>query len=175
VARTQRQVGTPDGNIVLDLFVLHQRIGELMEVTLSGSGVRPAEYAVYSQLADDALTPSELCARLGVTPSTLTGHLRAMSQRGHISRTRDPADGRSYQVELTSSGRRTFERCRTSFRRMLAELDGSLPVEPAQVRITLATIDETAARVIDRWTGEPDALPTGMAVPRSGSSRAQRR
>ena len=46
----QRQVGAPDGNLVLDLFVLQQRIGELMELALAGTGVRPAEYAVYSQL-----------------------------------------------------------------------------------------------------------------------------
>jgi DNA-binding MarR family transcriptional regulator len=171
VTRTQRQVGTPEGNIVLDLFVLHQRIGELMDLALSGSGVRPAEYAVYSQLADGALTPGELCARLGVTPSTLTGHLRALSERGHISRTRDPADGRSYQVDLTASGRRTLEQSRAGFRRMLRELNDSLPADPAQVRTVLSTLDETAAQVIERWTSRRDAQLTGVSVPSPDPTR----
>ena len=87
-----RQVGASDGNVLLDLFVLQQRIGELMEVALAGTGVRPAEYAVYSQLGIAAMTPRELGARLGVTPSTLTGHLTALERRGHARRTPNPDD-----------------------------------------------------------------------------------
>jgi len=133
----RRQVGAPDGNLVLDLFVLQQRIGELMELALAGTDVRPAEYAVYSQLGIAPMTPRELCGRLGVTPSTLTGHVEALARREHVTRVRDPLDGRSYRLELTREGRRTLTECRRGFRRMLTRLTAAaVPSSMARIRLT---------------------------------------
>ena len=145
----ERQVGAADGNVVLDLFVLQQRIGELMEVALAGTGVRPAEYAVYSQLGIAAMTPRDLGARLGVTPSTLTGHLAALERRGHARRTANPADGRSALVELTAAGRATLTTCRRGYRRVLAAFESALPVPPDEVRALLLGIDGAAAATVD--------------------------
>ena len=150
MALPDRQIGSADGNVVLDLFVLQQRIGELMEVALAGTGVRPAEYAVYSQLGIAAMTPRELGARLGVTPSTLTGHLAALERRGHARRTANPADGRSALVELTRDGRATLTTCRRGFRRMLATLEEALPVPPDEVRALLVGVDAAAAATVAR-------------------------
>ncbi|WP_395690641.1 MarR family winged helix-turn-helix transcriptional regulator [Nocardioides sp.] len=144
-----RQVGAPDGNVVLDLFVLHQRIGELMELALAGTGVRPAEYAVYSQLGIAAMTPRELGARLGVTPSTLTGHLAALERRGHASRTPNPDDGRSARLALTAEGRRTLAAGRRGFRRVLRRFEGELPAPAAEVRAVLVALDAAARRVVE--------------------------
>ena len=149
----QRQVGAPDGNVVLDLFVLQQRIGELMELALAGTGVRPAEYAVYSQLGIAPMTPRELCSRLGVTPSTLTGHAEALARREHVTRVRDPHDGRSHRLELTPEGRRVLSECRRGFRRMLTRLTDALPVPHDEVRRTLAMLDGTAASVVEELGG----------------------
>ena len=148
----ERQVGVPDGNVVLDLFVLHQRIGELMEVALDGTGVRPAEYAVYSQLGIAAMTPRDLGVRLGVTASTLTGHLAAIERRGHTRRTANPADRRSAMVELTAEGRATLTACRRGFRRMLAAREDALPTPADEVRATLAGIDAAAAATVTTLT-----------------------
>ena len=150
-----RQVGGPDGNVVLDLFVLHQRVGDLMEVALDGTGVRPAEYAVYSQLAAAALTPRELSARLGVTPSTLTGLLEGLARRDHIVRERDPADGRSYRVRLTDAGREQHRHALGGFRLMLRLYESRLPVDPAAARELLTALDHTGAQVVDELA--PDA------------------
>ena len=148
VLSTARQVGVADGNVVLDLFVLQQRIGELMEAALAGSGVRPAEYAVYSQLGIAPMTPRDLGSRLGVTPSTLTGHLAALERRGHARRTANPADGRSALVELTAEGRATLTRCRRGFRRMLAALESALPFPADELRATLLQVDAAAAATV---------------------------
>jgi DNA-binding MarR family transcriptional regulator len=144
----ERQVGAADGNVVLDLFVLQQRIGELMGSALAGTGVRPAEYAVYSQLGIAAMTPRDLGARLGVTPSTLTGHLAALERRGHARRTANPADGRSARVELTAAGRATLATCRRGFRRMLRAFEAALPVPPDDVRALLVGLDAAAADAV---------------------------
>ncbi|MFC7493874.1 MULTISPECIES: MarR family winged helix-turn-helix transcriptional regulator [unclassified Nocardioides] len=140
-----RQVGAPDGNMVLDLFVLQQRIGELMELALDGTGVRPAEYAVYSQLGIAAMTPRELGDRLGLTASTLTGHLAALERRAHARKVPHPGDRRSYRVELTGAGRRSLTSCRTRFRRLLELLEGNLSVEPEEVRAILVRLEAAAA------------------------------
>lgn len=155
--RTLRQVGVPDGNVVLDLFVLHQRVGELMEAALRGTGVRPAEFAVYSQLGIASLTPRELSARLGVTASTLTGHLAALARRGHTRKKEDPADRRSHRLELTSAGRAALEECRREFRSALAALERQLEVAPEEVRRVLAAVDRAAERATQEISraGEP--------------------
>ena len=146
--RTARQVGVPDGNLVLDLFVLQQRVGALLETALHGTGVRPAEYAVYSQLGIDAMTPRELTARLGVTPSTLTGHLAAIERRGHLRRDTDPDDRRSRRLVLTAAGRRVLEDCRQRFRGAVRALYAELDVDVDHARATLRDIDRAAARAL---------------------------
>lgn len=146
---SERQIGTPDGNLVLDLFVLQQRIGELMTTALAGTGVRPAEYAVYSQLGLGPTTARELTARLGVTPSTLTGHLAAIERRGHLQRSANPSDGRSHVLVLTPAGDEVRERCRRAFAHMLDRLDDELEVEADDVRRMLGRLDAAASRAME--------------------------
>jgi DNA-binding MarR family transcriptional regulator len=144
----ERQLAVPDGNLILDLFVLQQRVGEFMEVALSGTDVRPAEYAVYSQLGLGPMTPREISLRLGVTASTLSGLLTAMQRRDDVRRRANPDDGRSYRVELTTAGRARLRRCRTAFRRALAELEAALPRPSDELRAGLLTIDAATADAI---------------------------
>ena len=144
----ERQVGAADGNVVLDLFVLHQRIGELMELALEGTGIRPAEYAVYSQLGIEAMTPRQLGNRLGVAPSTLTGHLAVIQRRAHARRVAHPADGRSYRLELTTSGRRSLESGRVGFRTMLSRFEAALPAEIDRIRSMLVTVEQAAVGTV---------------------------
>lgn len=144
---SERRIGGADGNVVLDLFVLHQRIGDLMAAALAGTGVRPAEYAVYSQLDGDPVTARALTARLGVTPSTLTGHLAAIERRGHLARSANPADGRSALLSLTPAGGAVREECRHRFAAMLRAFESALGPATDDVRALLLHLDETAAAV----------------------------
>lgn len=146
----ERQIGEPDGNLVLDLFVLHQRVGDLMEATLDGTGVRPTEFAIYSQLGIAPMTPRRLTARLGAPASTLTGHLATLERRGHTRRRSNPADGRSYEVELTEQGRRVLQACQMRFRSMLDQLDAAVEVDVTEARTLLAHLDRIAAQVAER-------------------------
>jgi DNA-binding MarR family transcriptional regulator len=147
---TQRQLAVADGNLVLDLYVLQQRVGEFMEVALAGTEVRPAEYAVYSQLGSEPMTPREISLRLGVTASTLSGILAAIERRGDIERSPHPTDGRSYRVELTTAGRARLRRCRTAFRRAIRTLDDALPRPAEELRAGLLEIDEATSEAITR-------------------------
>ncbi|HEY7044022.1 MAG TPA: MarR family transcriptional regulator [Nocardioidaceae bacterium] len=144
---TSRQVGQPGGNVVLDVFVLNQRIGALLESVLAGHGITPPEYAVYSQLDVAPLTPSQLSRRLGVKASTLSGHLNALQRRGHTERVVDPQDRRSYRLELTTDGRQLLKQCQPLIRQVVQRLNRRLEADVADVRAVLAAIDEAAAQV----------------------------
>ena len=142
--RARRQVGVPQGNLVLDSFVLTQRIGALLEAALVGTGVTPSEYAVYSQLGPGPLTPSDICEMLGLPRSTLSGYLATMRRRGHTTQVPDRADGRSYYVGLSEAGRECLEVCRPRFRRALRRLMANLEVDADGARSVMAAIDRAA-------------------------------
>jgi DNA-binding MarR family transcriptional regulator len=147
---TRRQLAVPDGNLILDLYVLQQRVGEFMETALAGTQVRAAEFAVFSQLGSGPLTPREIRLRLGVSASTLSGLLGAMQRREDVRRTRNPEDGRSYRVELTTSGQARLRRCRTAFQKALTALDAALPQPADELRRSLLLIDEATEQAITR-------------------------
>lgn len=144
-----RQVGGTEGNLLLDVHVLHERVGELLATVLRPHGVRPSEYAVYSQLGPDSMTPRELSARLGLSRSTLTGHLATLVARGDLARTPHPVDGRSYLVALTAQGRARLEACRPGFVRALDALHAHLATDRAALRRQLVALDTATAAAVE--------------------------
>jgi DNA-binding MarR family transcriptional regulator len=148
-SRVRRAVGAPDGNLLLDLFVVSQRVGQLLDAALTGTGVRAAEFAVFSQLASQPLTPGQVGAQLGTTKSTLTGHLGSLERHGHIRRRRHPEDGRSHLLELTEYGRKTLDECRSRFRSALELFESELGHAPAVARAMLVDADEALARAVE--------------------------
>jgi DNA-binding MarR family transcriptional regulator len=93
------------------------------------------------------LTPSELAARERIQRPTVTRIVGLLEDRGLVQRTRDPHDGRSSLVALTSAGRDLLARGRTRkdayLARRLRELD-------AQERATL----QRAAAILERLLEE---------------------
>lgn len=138
------------GNVVLDLFVLHQHLGGLLAAVLEPTGVTPAQYAVYGQLGQRDQTPSELGRTLGLPLPTLSGYLAAMDRRGDIARTRSDSDGRSHVVALTAAGRARLEDCRPRMRKVVATLNAELGGRDAAegVRDVLAGLDEAIRAVV---------------------------
>ena len=54
---------------------------------------------------EDGLRGGELAVRLGVEPPTVTKMLRRLEGCGLVERRQDPADARSFRVQLTERGR----------------------------------------------------------------------
>lgn len=141
----ERVLDQPGGNIALDLFVLHQHLGALLDAAFEGSGVTAAEYAVYSQLAQRPRTPRVLCGILGLRPATLSGYLVTLDRREHIERIPHETDGRSHRVALTPKGREQTEACRLRMRRAVRTLNRNLVGDVDEARRTLADIDQAIA------------------------------
>jgi DNA-binding MarR family transcriptional regulator len=114
----------------------------------AGEELSPSQTAALATIdRHGPLTPSELAARERIQRPTVTRIVGLLEERGLVQRTRDPQDGRSSLVALTSAGRDLLARGRTRkdayLARRLRELD-------AQERATL----QRAAAILERLLEE---------------------
>lgn len=80
-----------------------------------------------------ASTMSELQSLTRIRPSTATGLVQQLEDRGYLSRQRNPHDRRSWLVSLTPTGKRTA----ATASRALAELDAKLEGAGGEVAAAL--------------------------------------
>ena len=133
-----------DQGLFFSIFLVSQRVSQLLSIALAESGLSATEYAVYSALAvtEEPVTPTELADRLSIRPSTLTGYLTAMSKRGHLSRLANPADQRSFLVQLSRTGREACARGSRAVTAVHQQLRSHLGTAHGQVVEALARLDE---------------------------------
>lgn len=91
-----------------DAIVLLEKIGRVRE--LIRARLQPVHsdavddlslkeaFLLFSLPEDGGITPSEIAAERGISPSTLTGILDRLEEKGWIERRRDPADRRSVVI-----------------------------------------------------------------------------
>src|SRR3954468_19384051 len=77
-------------------------------------GVTPQQHqlllAIKGFPGRDSLTPRELAERLFITHNACVGLIDRCSQRGLVTRTSNPDDGRSVLIELTLQGEEILQR-----------------------------------------------------------------
>jgi DNA-binding MarR family transcriptional regulator len=102
---SEGDLGAAD-NVLIQMFRTVQAVRGLVSEAVSGTGVTPDEYAVLSTIGVlGPVAPTELAARLRLPPTTISRYVRRLIGSGLAARTPNPADGRSYLLELTTSGR----------------------------------------------------------------------
>lgn len=152
-ARPERRI-----SLAFDVFAISQRLGAYLDEALAGTGIRPAEYAVYSLMLEAGpRTPSELAAMLGAPPSTLSTYLGAMLARGDARKIPNPTDGRSVRVVLTDRGRAVVRRVNPAFTRAHLALDASLERPAEEIRGVLFELGEAIERASRSLASGPEA------------------
>ena len=152
----QRRISLP-----FEIFTVNQRLGTYLDRALEGTGVRPAEYAVYSLMLEAGpRTPSELASMAGMPLSTLSTYITAMLGRGDARRIPNPTDGRSVRVVLTDRGRSVVRRVNPPFTRALVALEANLDRPVAEVRAVLLEIIDAIDRADADLTTDTDAGTT---------------
>lgn len=87
---------------------LSSHLARRIEATLAEYNLTPADFDVLATLRRAGppytLTPSALIEWTMVTSGTMTHRVDRLQKAGYVKRTRNPEDGRGFQVALTSTG-----------------------------------------------------------------------
>ena len=70
----------------------------------STQDVAPHQFSVMARLEDNALTPREIAEIECVSPPSMTRTVAGLVERGLVTRTDDPLDGRQVFISLTAEG-----------------------------------------------------------------------
>ena len=91
--------------LLLRVFITSQLTGELLEQEFSRAGLSRRDFAITSSLRlMQPSTPTALAEQLGMPLTTMSAAVRRIERRAHLRRVPNPADGRSYLLELTPAG-----------------------------------------------------------------------
>jgi len=142
------QIPEPEISLLFEVFVAGQRLRRVMESALQGAPLRPEEYAIYSLLFEcGPLTASQMARFTGLPLTTVLDHLRAMSERGHLRRSRHPSDGRAQQASLTRLGLEAFKETSRAWQPMVQALEARLGDDVGAIRSALRQIAAAAGQM----------------------------
>jgi DNA-binding MarR family transcriptional regulator len=117
----------PRTTVRLPVFARGQPAGELLRRELVGWAYSADQYAVESVIAfQGPLTPSQLAARLGIAPTTVSSWLSRLEAGGRIRRRPNPDDGRSVIVQSSAKGLREVEAAAGVFVAALRRVEAAL-------------------------------------------------
>ncbi len=133
--------------MLLQVFRTSHAVGRLLQHAVAGTGVSADEWAVLSVIGVlRSASPTDLADQLRVPPTSISRHVARLADAGLVQRAPNPADGRSYLLELTDDGRSTVETIVPRFRAIVDDLRAHAPVD----EIELALIElERAAKALD--------------------------
>jgi DNA-binding MarR family transcriptional regulator len=108
-----RRAWHPDTAVLQEAYSTGALIGAHVNAELRAGGVDPSLFSFLGWIAVlEPVTPGELAAETGMPATTVRDYLRRLTERGLIVRTPNPADGRSYLVQLSGEGQRLMDRGR---------------------------------------------------------------
>jgi DNA-binding MarR family transcriptional regulator len=134
-------------NVLFDVWLTSRAVTGLIDAALAPTGLTADEFGVYSVLTStEWMTPSELAVWVSAPATTVSSYVKRLQQRGHLERRRNPADGRSFVIRLTPSGRSAHRAAGKAFlpvlRRVVAALGDDEPaVRGALTRLRVAVED----------------------------------
>jgi DNA-binding MarR family transcriptional regulator len=140
-----------DSTLLFDVWVLANSTRALLDRTLRASGLSAEEFAQYSAIRRaGSISPTELATIMGLAPTTISSSLARLERRGHIRRTPNPSDARSYQIQLTPAGLRAHRHAAELFAPVLRDVKSALPMSMANAQSALAALSSAVGAAIER-------------------------
>ena len=140
--------------LLVEISAAYHRTAALLELTLADEGL-VADYALYSLLGHASrATPTELARALGYPMSTAVSRVNRMVERGDAARVRNPRDGRSAFVVLTTAGRRRWELSREGWGRALEAVRHHLPVADEEATAVVSAVRTALEAAIEQLLDE---------------------
>jgi DNA-binding MarR family transcriptional regulator len=133
-------------NVLLQMFRTAEATRDLVQSAVAGTGISPNEYAVMSAIGVlRSVSPTELAAVLRVPPTSISRHVARLVDAGLAVRSPNPADRRSYLLELTEEGRAVGRTIVPRFRAVLERLSERSDLE--EIEAALVRLEEAARAV----------------------------
>jgi DNA-binding MarR family transcriptional regulator len=149
----RERFGREHPNVLLQSFAIQNLSRELLERAFAGLQLTPSDWGVLSILrAFGPQTPGALAAFLGMAPSTLSSAIGRLSRRKLVRKRRNPADGRSYLLEVSGAGEALFRRAGPLFQSALERLNAELGEQRSDVLDAQAVLTEALRRTISDST-----------------------
>jgi DNA-binding MarR family transcriptional regulator len=143
----------PRPNVLFQTYIAGQRLTALLDRHLETAGASSNDFGLLSALGIwGPITPTELAARIGMAPTTLSSALARASGRGFVRRLPNPDDGRSYLVELSEEGDRAWRAGWPALRSALARLEQELAGSLDDVQDAIDRLDAAARAALDETT-----------------------
>jgi DNA-binding MarR family transcriptional regulator len=137
------------------VFALDQQLANLLQQAMADAPLTPGEFAVYSALRlMQPTTPTQLAAALGMKATTLSSALVRMSNSGHLTRRRNPADGRSVILTLSPSGVQVTEACFVPFGVALEAFRRQLTIDESALLADLEAMSAALGRAGAELAGQ---------------------
>jgi DNA-binding MarR family transcriptional regulator len=113
----------------------------------------PNSFGIYSAIGSmGRITPKDLADLVGMPPTTLSGRIERLVRQGIVRRVENPADGRSYLLELTEEGVQAYRAGGQGLRRALDALGRHLERPTDDVLDALEALEEALRRALDDST-----------------------
>jgi DNA-binding MarR family transcriptional regulator len=129
--------------VLFDVFTLTRAVTRLLDDALADVDLNDFDFAMTSMLrAQGPVSPSAVSAWTGMAPTTVSGVLRRLEQRGLVDRRPNPADGRSHLVGLTEAGLAATRRAQRAFDEALAAVHDHLGDRLPSVRARVQDLDD---------------------------------
>jgi DNA-binding MarR family transcriptional regulator len=141
-------------NVLFDVWLVSRLTTGLLDDALAPSGLTADEFGIYSVLtSSDAMTPSDLARWMSAPLTTVSSYVKRLEGRGHLVRERNPTDGRSFVLRLTSDGRAAHAAAGARFLPVLDGVVTALGRKEPTVRRALGTLRQSLDEVASRSAG----------------------
>lgn len=149
----KRPIDRGPSNVLFDAWLISRSVHQLIDTAIEGSGLDADEFAIYSVLASsDAMTPSDLAQWMAAATTTVSSYVKRFERRGHITRTPNPEDGRSYRLQLTAAGRDAHQHAGELFAHVLTQTEDTLGTQTQTVHEQLLTLLHAVDAIRDEHT-----------------------
>ncbi len=120
------------------VWLVSRSTTDLLDSVLAPAELTADEFAIYSVLtAAPTITPTELARWMAAPATTVSSYIKRFEGRGHITRERNPDDGRSYRISLTPAGRKSHQAAARLFRPVRSTVAAALDTQEIDTREAL--------------------------------------
>lgn len=140
--------------LLFDVWLVTHLTGRLLDDALRPTGLTGDEFGLYSLIYTRApVTPTQISRWTGMAPTTVSGMLRRMGTREHLTAAPNPADARSRVLRLSTAGLRVTAEAAAVLDAVLTRLHDALGGHATATRFGLHELDTALRQLLD--TAEP--------------------